>query len=151
MYHVPIISKNQPCRLSMIISRLWIVHTLLTHRHILDKTDLPKCTDCDDRLTIEHFLITCPNSAKLRTRHDILPKILINNNNNEQLIRYFKKMKLYDWLPLKKKKKTNFALLTQLGKCFVTAFLPADPIKSHVLNFRRHYKLIIWLIRMLQI
>jgi len=44
----------------VVLARLRIGHTRLTHRHILDREPPPICSQCNDPLTVEHILITCP-------------------------------------------------------------------------------------------
>ena len=58
------ISSKQDCReKEIILARLRIGHTKLTHYHIFDNLPPPTCQHCPNqpRYTIQHFLIDCPH------------------------------------------------------------------------------------------
>jgi ribonuclease HI/exonuclease III len=70
--HFP--SSHQDCReKEVILARLRVGHTILTHSHIMDSLPPPTCQHCpgDIRYTIEHFLIHCPkhNSKRQQIIH----------------------------------------------------------------------------------
>ena len=48
-----------PCRDEIIIHRLRIGHTFLTHDHLLKKENTPHCSACQTQLTVEHVLLLC--------------------------------------------------------------------------------------------
>lgn len=53
-------------REEVVIRRLRIGHSLLTHRHLLEKQPTPVCVSCDTQVTISHVLLSCRTSEKLR-------------------------------------------------------------------------------------
>jgi hypothetical protein len=62
------ISYTLPRRDELIIHRLHIGHTHLTHSHLLKKENAPICTVCQLSLTVEHLLIHCTNYAVIRPK-----------------------------------------------------------------------------------
>ena len=53
----------------VIISRLWIGHTSLTHSFILKQRQSPQCLTCQTPYTIKHVLVECGALAITRERH----------------------------------------------------------------------------------
>ena len=53
---------------AVLINRLRIGHTRLTHYYLLSGEDQPVCSDCQSPLTVKHFLIECVNFA-IRSRY----------------------------------------------------------------------------------
>lgn len=49
-----------PRFLQVVLSRLRLGHTKLTHQHLLKHEDPPTCFACDTILTVEHVIIDCP-------------------------------------------------------------------------------------------
>lgn len=56
----PVIFKNLSRKQQVILRRLRIGHTKLTHKHLLDKQPPPNCETCDQQLTVKHLLTECP-------------------------------------------------------------------------------------------
>ena len=50
----------------VLLCRLRIGHTNLTHSHLLNRDPMPRCTTCDEVLTVEHILIYCSLYEHLR-------------------------------------------------------------------------------------
>ena len=48
------------------MARVHIGHTRLTHSYRLDRTARPQCLECQEDLTIEHYLIRCPQFENVR-------------------------------------------------------------------------------------
>ena len=48
---------------AVIVNRLKIVHSRLTHSYLLSGEDQPTCTKCDTVLTVKHILFILPNSG----------------------------------------------------------------------------------------
>ena len=44
----------------VILARLRLGHTRLTHRHLMDKEPCPQCQNCNVQITVEPILIKCP-------------------------------------------------------------------------------------------
>ena len=60
-------------REDVILTRLRIGHSRLTHKHYLLGEDFPECIPCDCRLTIKHVLIECIDTADIRKQYLIVP------------------------------------------------------------------------------
>jgi len=56
----------------VIIHRLRIGHTQLTHSYLLSGTDQPECSACHCPLTVKHILIECPALTSTRNKHLLL-------------------------------------------------------------------------------
>ena len=56
-------------REDVILTRLRIGHSRLTHKHYLLGEDFPECIPCDCRLTIKHVLIECIDTADIRKQY----------------------------------------------------------------------------------
>lgn len=56
----PLPSVSLPRRDEILIHRLRVGHTHLTHRHLLRREAAPLCSHCHLPLTVEHILLTCP-------------------------------------------------------------------------------------------
>ena len=54
---------------AVIIHRLHIGHTQLTHSYLLSGTDQPECSACHCPLTVKHILIECPALVSSRNKH----------------------------------------------------------------------------------
>lgn len=53
-------------RMEIILTRLRIGHTLLTHGHLMERRPPPFCDDCLVPLTVAHLLLECPSLAEER-------------------------------------------------------------------------------------
>ena len=54
---------------SVILTRLRIGHSRLTHSHLLKGEPSPKCSHCDIPITIKHILTDCPALNRERQRY----------------------------------------------------------------------------------
>lgn len=55
--------------IEVVLARLRIGHTHLTHNYLLKNEPQPKCNECQEPLTVLHFLITCPHVERARQKH----------------------------------------------------------------------------------
>ena len=55
-------------REEVILTRLRIGHIRATHEFLLKGEEHPTCQTCNERLTVQHILITCPNYGVIRRR-----------------------------------------------------------------------------------
>ena len=66
-------SPSEPGHLSrqveILLFRLHIGHTSLTHSHQMNSEDVPKCVACDCDLTANHILIECEDVAEIIQRY----------------------------------------------------------------------------------
>ena len=81
-------TSHRKCRREeVVLCRLRIGHTLLTHGHLMAREDPPVCNTCNTALTVEHILIHCGRYVRLR-RANRLPVILRDVlSDSEPLIR----------------------------------------------------------------
>ena len=59
-------SSQERRRDELILCRLRIGHTYLTHRHLLVGDPPPVCVSCQERLSVEHILIHCAEYIDIR-------------------------------------------------------------------------------------
>ena len=52
----------------VVLTRLRIGHTRLTHKHYLLNEEIPMCIACDCPLTIKHILVECADTVFNQTR-----------------------------------------------------------------------------------
>ena len=62
-------SYRLPRRDEIIIHRLRIGHTFLTHGYLLKRDSPPQCCACQTQLTVEHVLLHCSMWNAIRTNH----------------------------------------------------------------------------------
>ena len=53
-------------KLSIILTRLRIGHTKLTHQYLMENRQQPYCSDCIVPLTVKHVLAECPSHSDIR-------------------------------------------------------------------------------------
>ena len=71
----------------VLITRLRIGHTHLTHQHLISKQPRNLCQDCKVPQTVNHILLDCPKFAEQRREKKLLSsniKELLNNTKNCQ-------------------------------------------------------------------
>ena len=62
-------SYRLPRRDEIIIHRLRIGHTYLTHGYLLKKESAPECCSCHVQLTVEHILLSCGTLKVIRDKY----------------------------------------------------------------------------------
>lgn len=62
-------SRHEERLKEVILCRLRIGHTHLTHNFLLMKQDKPRCEDCDQELRVNHILLSCTKFEALRKKH----------------------------------------------------------------------------------
>ena len=70
----PLLGEWKTCRhqerfVEVILCRLRIGHTHLTHNFLLTKEEQPTCEKCQQPLTLVHILITCPDLETQRQKY----------------------------------------------------------------------------------
>jgi len=60
------LSNRERRREQIVLCRLHIGHTYLTHRYLLAGEYPPVCVSCAERLTVEHILIHCAEYVHIR-------------------------------------------------------------------------------------
>jgi len=54
---------------AVIVNRLKIGHSRLTHSYLVSGEDQPICTQCDTVLTVKHILLDCPGLRDVRLKY----------------------------------------------------------------------------------
>jgi len=82
---------------AVLINRLRIGHTRLTHTYLLSGDDQPVCSACQSPLTVKHFLIECVNFAAIRSRYFCASsmKDVFENVNAQSIIDFIKEIHFY--------------------------------------------------------
>lgn len=90
-------SSRQNRREEVVIARLRIGHTRLTHSFLIDRTPPPQCEACNVQLTIEHILENCPSNSNSFKNNERKLHILLGNNSTyiEKIIKFLKEKNLF--------------------------------------------------------
>ena len=82
---------------AVLIIRLRIGHTRLTHSYLLSGDNQPVCSACQSPLTVKHFLIECVNFAAIRSRYFSASsmKDVFKNVNGQCIIDFIKEIQFY--------------------------------------------------------
>lgn len=82
----------------VIITRLRIGHTRLTHSHIFEHQEKTQCDTCNTNLTVNHILIDCRKYHNIRQKHQIPTTIHETLSNDptrtKNLIKYLKETQI---------------------------------------------------------
>jgi len=82
---------------AVIINRLKIGHSRLTHPYLLSGEDQPTCTKCDTVLTVKHILLDCPELWDVRLKPSSL-KDIFESVDNQNIIGFIKDARFYHQL-----------------------------------------------------
>ena len=96
----PWLSSFHPIRrVEVVLTRLRIGHTRLTHSYILEGGSVPTCDHCDHLLSVEHILVHCPNYLQQRRKHRLsnktIKEILDDEVDIDNLILFLKDIDLF--------------------------------------------------------
>jgi len=72
--------KQKTCLLrrdTVLLNRLHIGHTRLTHSFLLSGDDLPDCVTCQCPLTVKHILVECVDFKDVRNKHFVASSLKI--------------------------------------------------------------------------
>ena len=85
------------CWDAVLINRLRIGHTRLTHSYLFSGDDQLVCSACQSPLTVKHFLIECVNFAAIRSRYFSASsmKDVFENVNAQSVIDFIKEIHFY--------------------------------------------------------
>ena len=93
-------SFHQDRRTEIVLTRLRIGHSWLTHNFILDGGGAPECAHCDSLLTVEHILVHCTRFLAERRRHHLYGKSLCEILGDEIIVQnvtgFLKEIGLYE-------------------------------------------------------
>ena len=83
-------------REEIVLARLRIGHTRITHSHLLKREDQPKCIGCDTPFTVKHFLLECTDFAAERIScfqannlKELFKDVLLNRQSYYFIYRFF--------------------------------------------------------------
>lgn len=90
-------------RSQILLSRLRIGHTRLTHQHLLTRSEAPVCDSCNCQVTVQHVLVECVKFNENRVQCNLVPdmKKIIGNTSTvpiASLVNYLKLSELYHLL-----------------------------------------------------
>lgn len=87
-------------REDVILTRLRIGHTQLTHSYLLEKTDPPKCDKCNQLLTIKHIIVDCIGYDDAREKVGLTPNmreaLADDSTRAKKVLKFFKEIGLID-------------------------------------------------------
>jgi len=85
---------------SVLLNRLRIGHTRLTHSFLLSGDDLPECGTCQCPLTVKHILVECVDLKDVRNKHFVASSIkdLFDNIKAHKNIDFLKETRFYKQL-----------------------------------------------------
>ena len=84
-------------REEIILARLRIGHTHMTHSYLLKGEDLPECIPCNTTLSVKHLLVECTDLAPYRDKyfHAHSLKTLFDTVKLESLFDFLKEVNLF--------------------------------------------------------
>ena len=87
-------------REEVVLARLRIGHTRLTHTYIVKNEQPPRCDLCDQQLTVKHILIECGHLTRTRNRFYRARSMrdLFTNIDPSVILSFLKEIKVYDKL-----------------------------------------------------
>ena len=77
----------------VILSRLRIGHTHITHSYLLKGEDAPVCPTCKVQLTTKHIFLNCNNLKRIHTKYYQAKNLrdIFKNTNPENIFNFLKK------------------------------------------------------------
>ena len=93
----PPVFNRVPRRDEILIHRLRVGHTYLTHSYLLHKESPPECDFCHLPLTVEHILISCSEHVAVRKNYFIAVSLkeLFEKVTPRIIVDYIKEIGLY--------------------------------------------------------
>ena len=100
MQFKPIQNNLVSRRDAVIINRLKIGYSRLTHSYLLSGDDQPTCTKCDAVLTVKHILLDCPALRDVRLKYFTAPSLkdIFESVDNRIIIDFIKDAHFYHQL-----------------------------------------------------
>ena len=92
-----VVSSYRRNRKEVIISRIHIGHTHITHSHLLKEGDSPVCSTCKVPLTVKHILINSDSFSQIRPKHYQTNNLknLFKNSIPEEILSFLKEINLF--------------------------------------------------------
>ena len=98
----PVLGKNTIYRSlrreEVVLTRLRIGHTRLTHSYLLKREDQPFCISCNEPFTVKHFLINCIEFSHMRRQffqtNDL--RYLFENVPTDNILMFLKHINIFN-------------------------------------------------------
>ena len=101
----PVIGQSQPVvrnvrQEEVVLARLRIGHTRITHSYLLKQEEPPYCFGCDTLFTVRHFLLECGDFSHIRNKyfHVDTIKQLFNDVPIDNVFLFLKEINLFNKL-----------------------------------------------------
>ena len=101
----PVIGQSQPVvrnvrQEEVVLARLLIGHTRITHSYLLKREEPPYCFGCDTLFTVRHFLLECGDFSHIRNKyfHVDTIKQLFNDVPIDNVFLFLKEINLFNKL-----------------------------------------------------
>ena len=101
----PVIGQSQPVvrnvrQEEVVLARLRIGHTRITHSYLLKREEPPYCFGCDTLFTVRHFLLECGDFSHIRNKyfHVDTIKQLFNDVPIDNIFLFLKEINLFNKL-----------------------------------------------------
>ena len=101
----PVIGQSQPVvrnvrQEEVVLARLRIGHTRITHSYLLKREEPPFCFGCDTLFTVRHFLLECGDFSHIRNKyfHVDTIKQLFNDVPIDNVFLFLKEINLFNKL-----------------------------------------------------
>ena len=100
LLQVTAIRKRLSRRDTVLLNRLRIGHTRLTHSFLLSGDDLLECGSCQCPLTVKHILVECVDLKDVRNKHFVASSIkdLFDTIEAHKIIDFIKETRFYKQL-----------------------------------------------------
>ena len=81
-----------------VMARLHIGHSFITHSFLLKGEEPPMCIGCENRLTIEHILLTCSDFIEIRASHFTAKslRMLFQDISPEKIFNFLKEINIFE-------------------------------------------------------
>jgi len=85
---------------TVLLNRLRIGHTCLTHSYLLSGDDLPECGTCQCSLTVKHILVDCVDVKDVQNKNFVASSIkdLFDSIEAHKIIDFIKETRFYKQL-----------------------------------------------------
>ena len=97
----PTLINKKHCNLNrkeeVIIHRMHIGHTKLTHQYLLTGKEQPRCSHCQHLLSVKHILMDCKHLEQSRIKYFKLNSLkeLFESTHPKKILEYLKDINLY--------------------------------------------------------
>lgn len=99
---IPYKTRGKTRRENVVLTRIRIGHTVLTHKHLFERMAAPMCQWCNELLTVKHLLVECISLDEERKKVGLpisLREILADDEERiESVICYLKNINVYNSL-----------------------------------------------------